>query len=552
MPQDAFFISFSVKELSASLVGGKINKVNQPNKDDVYLSIYANRQNHKLVLSTNAKYYRACLTDAETINPTTPYSFCMLLRKHLIGGTIKSISQINKERIIKIEVENKTELLDSTIKIIYVELMGKYSNVIITEKDVILGALKCTTLDISVKRILLPNARYTLPDKQDKFDIFNFDVNFVKDKFKNKNSISDFIFENFTGFSYPTCLVIEKAFTKQNLTELSDLILFIRDLYERDASPCLQSVNGQEEFFAVNLLDSEKTFDNVIECQNHYYLNQENLLKFNSLKQKCLTAIKNRISKLDKKITLVEKRVKDCDDIEKNKIYGELILSNIYKIKRGDKILETVNYYDNSIVKIPLDDKLSPSENSQRYYKKYLKQKNTLKAVTPQVDELKKEKDYLLSIKYFIDNSTDVNSLYEIEEELLSLSLIKTQNLKRKKELECEFRTFSKDGFTILVGKNNVQNDKLLSISSSNSLWLHVKNYHSAHAIIVENGKEFTDDIILYASQITAYYSQASESDKVEVDYTLKKNVKKIKGANKGLVTYTNEKTIIVEPLKVE
>lgn len=546
MALDAYNIAKTVPLLNAELKNGKINKATQPNKEEISLLTYAKGVTRKLVISTHAKYARIAFSDVEKENPAVAPNFCMLLRKHLVGGEILEIKQLGWERIIALTVENKNELFEKSRKILYVEIMGKYSNIVLTENDVILGALKNTTLEVNAVRPLFTGMTYTLPKKQDKCDPFDSENALKILKNFNGENLGEYIFKNFSGISLITAQEI--AYRLFAFLETPEIFYekFINFLLKEPINSCIVSSLNFTDFSACDLSffseSEKKRYDDFLICQKDFFDQAETKKDF-SLKQNSLLAkVSSHLKKLEKKRGAIFETIQNSENFEENKIKGELILVNIYKIKKGEKKTILLNYYTSEEISITLDEKLSPQENANKYYKKYNKQKSAIKYAEINLEETQKEINYLNSVKSEILSCDTLSDLKFIENEMLLQGLIPSK-VKSKSKTQ-PFRYYQYDGFWVTVGKNNVANDTLREKSKGNDLWFHTKNYHSAFVVAKYEGKPFTDELKVFCASLCVYYSENKAGGKTEVDYTQIKKVKKPPSSRPGTVIYSGEESI--------
>jgi predicted ribosome quality control (RQC) complex YloA/Tae2 family protein len=550
MPQDAYSLYHNAKELNNLLISGKINKITMPNCEDVCLNIYTKCGNFKLIISANANKCRISLTDTEKENPLTPFNFCMLLRKHLTGSEIKEISLCGFERIVKIVFLSKNDFFESE-KTIFVEIMGKYSNIFLTEEGKILGALKTASIEESSKRMLLTGAIYKFPPMQDKIEPKEKDKficlinNFKGDDF------AKYLFENIKGIAYITATQIVNGYQNDIVNVDTELFYayFYDFIYSNNINPCVNIINGIPTDYYVK--GNGLAFNTINGAQNYFYTQKEINQNFNGLKKRLNEKVKSIEKKDERKLAIIFEKQKDCSDIEKNRIKGELLLSNLYNLKNGMESCKLENYYEeNSVLEIRLDKNLTITDNAQKYFKKYNKQKKTLTAIAPQLEETLSELNYYKSIYSEIETAENFSDLNEIQKELEALSPIKKKENKKpvKKQAESKPKEFIIENFVIKAGRNNLQNDKLLTSSKPNDLWFHTKAYHSSHIIIECLNSKPTDNIIQIAAEICAYNSQGKTGDKIPVDYCLKKYVKKLPKSKPGFVIYTDFKTCYVTP----
>lgn len=557
MPQDAFTISYYSLELNEKLKGAKINKITEPSADEIFLTTYTGSKTLKVIISSSASYCRVSLTDIDKQSPLTAPSFCMLLRKHLLNATIKSVEALDEERIIKIIFDAKNDFLEEVEKTLYVEIMGKYSNVILTENETILGVMKPTNLELNSVRALLVGAKYKLPPKQDKISALSKEGKELLLSFKGGN-LAEFIFKNYLGISTQTADEIVYSYYKTLDVFDFDGEKFYEHFYKfltcTEPRPTVITTNKTEDFYITDYTHLEgerKYFKDITSAMIYRYDKAEKETEFARRKKAILDKIKVFEKRELKKADLLSTRMQSNEDYEKNRLYGELITANIYKIKQGDESVTVQNYYDENAeeITIKLDKNLSPSKNAQRYYKKYAKQKRAMEIDEEQLAITKSELDYVASVYSMLNKITDLKDFDDIEAELITEGLIKVTNRRTdKKQKPSSPRIYQIDGFKVLCGKNNIQNDIITHDAEKYDLWLHTKNYHSSHVIIEGDGSEkFPDKVIERAAEITAYYSDASGGS-VSVDYTLKKFVKKIPGARSGRVIYTDYKTCLVMP----
>lgn len=555
MPQDAYTLRYIAKELNTILLGGKVNKIIQPSRDEINLIIYAGGKTHKLLMNTNASFARVGISSASRTAPTVAPNFCMLLRKHLSGATLIKVEQIEFERIIAFTFDCVGEFSRSE-RVLYAEIMGKYSNLILCENGIISGALKISSLQESFKRTLFPGAKYLFPQPQDK--VLISDENALISLLNGflGGDIARFLFERVSGISYATARLIcqnyrltdnATPFTKESAKLFAK---FIQEfIFSNQTRPAILS-SGSEylDFYAV--YDGGIPFNSVLSAQDAFYTQKETAREFGDKKRKLDSLLQSRRKKEEKKLALILERERECNNIEINKIYGELITANIYALKKGMEFCQLLNYYDENCptVKITLDKTLTPAQNAQRYFKKYNKQKRTLLALAPQKAETESELQYINSMISSIFRAENLLDLIEIEEELKDYGLIKVENTKKKIVKTSPFRTFVYQSFTIYAGRNNIQNDRLLKNSSPDDLWLHTQKYHSSHVIIKTDKKSVPDEVKLFAAEICAYFSDGKDGDKIPVDICERKFVKKPSKAKAGFVIYTDYTTLLVTP----
>lgn len=545
MPQDAYTLKSVTEELNSLLTGGKISKINMPERDELAIIIYTRSGSVKLEISSSPKNNRISIGRDEKPNPKTAPNFCMLLRKHLQNAEILNVSQVGFERIVRIDLKCFSEFSISEMSL-YCEIMGKYSNVILVENGIILGAMKQTTLEENVKRVTLTGARYTLPAPQDKADPTDLDA--LKKAFENKSGeAAKFISSACSGIAYSTALDMAELYG-EDVTAVQ-VYEYVNGGFRR---PCVTlSESGVPTDFKVRCENANaKPYDSVLQAQTEYYSSVYRIKTFEEAKRRLSGALTSAVKKAEKRLGQIVSKLAECEEADEIKLKGELITANIYRIQRGDDAILAVNYYDENCaeVTIALDGRLTPAQNAQKYYKKYAKLKRTAAVLGEQRAETEERLDYLNSIKSNICAAEELYELQETEEELTTLGLLKSAEKKKKSAQTSPFRQYEIMGFKVLSGANNAQNDRLLKALSPEDMWLHTRKFHSSHVGIITDGRSVPDEVLLAAAEICAYYSEARERDKVPVDYTQKKNVKKPNKAAAGFVTYTDYKTIIVAP----
>ncbi len=548
-----------VSELNGCLLNGKINKIFEPNKNEILLGIYSCGKNYALNICINPVNYRVHLTTHSKSNPQNVFNFCMVLRKHLTGGTIKKIYMNGLERIIYIDVDCYNDFNDLVSKTIVIELMGKHSNVILLNSDnTIIDSLRhLDKLDNSLRDIL-PGYKYLVLDssKQD-FTSSTFD-DFYK-ILQNTESIATALSNYYTGFSKAGISYILSDLDinteKISLDDYKRLYKYLKDIISGNPLLCYK-IAGKKDDFYVKLQNSDNFQVNFF--IDDFYFGKEEKEKFSSYQNDLLRLILNRLKRLEDKLSTANQSLNECSKMEDYRLYGELITANLYRIQNYNQTSITLeNYYkNNEPIDIKLDGSISPSANAKKFFKKYKKLQNTYSIVQKQKELITAEIEYLDSIVYEINNCQtlqDLESVYSEISESLDLKINDKNTPKKNEKVNSSMPTeLTIDGFTILVGKNNKQNDYLTCrIAKSSDLWFHTKDIHGSHVVLKLNkNKPATDSIIYKCATIAAYYSKAKLSQNVPVDYTYIKYVRKPNGAKPGMVIYTNNKTLYVNPKK--
>ena len=553
-------------ELSQKLNGGRIDKIYQMSKTEILITIRSLGENYRLLLSCDAQKGRVCITNQTFQNPDTPPVFCMLLRKHLGGGKILSISSIKNERVVKIEIENTNELFELSKKVLIIEIMGKHSNIILTDhNNRIADSIKHIDFTISEKRQVLPGLFYEEPPAQNKKSPDLLSSSEILDILYSANKdVSSAIMDNFLGIS--PILAREIEFLSENDKINASVILkkFIKKINDADFQPVMLISKDTDEpkdlyIFDINQYgDFYKKTDyiSVNNCVDEFYKTREIKRKLDEKKDSLSKIINSHITRVIKKLDIHNKNIKKSEKKDKYRIYAELITANLYKLTENAKSAVLENYYDeNRELIVPMDETISPARNAKKYFEKYNKEKTMEKMSGKLVLELTEELSYLISVRDMLDISEDERTIAEIRTELTETGYIieKDKSNKKKKTVPASspIEFTSSDGFLILAGRNNRQNDELtLKIARKTDLWLHIRNIPGCHTVIKSENKEIPDSTLLEAALIAAHYSKSSKNTKADVDYTEIRYVKKPSGSKPGMVIYDNFKTITVEPDK--
>lgn len=579
MALDGLVINSLAYELKTKLVGGKVDKIHQPEGDELVLYIRNNKENFKLVLSSSASNPRIYIaSEYKKENPIKAPMFCMLFRKYIQGGIITDICQIDFERIIKISVESFDELKEKTTKDIYIEIMGRHSNIILTQNERIIDSIKRIPPSVSRVRQLLPNLTYELPPSQDKINpIKGISIkSFINTLREFDGPIYKGIYSKFLGISpsiskeicHRSSLDINDNAQYKTRDELSILYRVFSDLFTKiknnEYEPCIvidENIDKVIDFSCINLsfLDGNKfiKYDSISKIIEDYYKTKDFKDRIHQKTSDLRKSISIKLDRLYHKQKKIEKELKDADNADEFKVKGELLTSYIYMIEKGMESIEVANFYDEnySNIIISLNKNLTPSENAQKYFKKYSKLKTAKIELTSQITICNEEIEYLENIMLGIENCENLEELDDIKDELIRLGYAKAPyRYKAKKELDVTTKPnefISSDGFTILVGKNNKQNDYLtLRIADPEDIWMHTKNIPGSHVIIKCAGKKVPDETLLEGAMLAAFYSKARMSSQVPVDYTLKKHVKKPSGSKPGMVIYETNSTVYVTPVE--
>lgn len=576
MAFDGIVIASIIDELNTKVLDGRINKVNQPEKDEIVLTVRKNRVNHKLLLTSQASMPKFHLTDTNKTNPITAPNFCMLLRKHLVGGTIKSITQPNFERIVIFEIENFDELGILNTKKLIIEVMGRHSNIILTdEADMIMDAVRRVGAQISSVREVFGNRPYVLPPNQDKVDPRTIeDLESFKSALSSEaQPVQKALYQSITGFSPQ---ISEELCYRAGINGSDNMEVITDDQIEKlfeafeglmngiaykafEPAIHLDENDNQVAFTSVPLSFLTNTevslYDSPSAMVEDYY--RMNAIK-SRISQKSVDLRKlvhTNLERCYKKLDIQQRQIRDTNDRDKFKIRGELINANIYQIQEGDKSVTVYDYYnDNKEVTITLDPQLSPAQNAQKQFNKYNKKKRTLAALSDQIQGTQAELNHLESVKYALEHALKEEDLLQIREELMATGYIRFRRGKGKKALKKAepMHFLSSDGYHIYVGKNNIQNEYLSTkFANGGDLWFHAKDIAGSHVIVKTNGDkldDIPDRLFEEAAALAAHYSKDKESPKVSVDYIQKKHLKKPNGTAPGYVIYHTNYSMMATP----
>ena len=544
MPQDAFTLRLNALELDSALRGGRISKINQPAREEISVLIYTGKRTLKLSFNANASDCGVYFSEEERENPLVAPNFCMLLRKHLQGAQIVRVETVGFERIIAFRLHCISDFSECE-RVLYAEIMGKYSNLLLTENGVILGALKTTSADEQCRRLILPGAKYVLPAPQDKTD--PSDLAALR-ALLPAPADARFLFLHVAGLAPCTAEEICSAYRG------GDFAQFVHGyIFSDEISPCvLENGDTVTDFFARSRAGA-KPFATLSEAQAYFYRKKRAKSALEGTRRRLLSAVAQAKKKQEKRLAQIAERQRAAADAETLRKKGELLTANLYALSRGMTACELTDYCDEAggTVKIALDAQLTPSQNAQAYFRRYQKYKRTLDALAPQEADARREIAYLESLAPFLHAAENAEDLNAAEEELTQAGLIKAPPVRKgKKKQEIPFRVYERDGFTIYAGRSNVQNDRLLRQSAPDDVWLHARGLHSAHVVVRSQGREVPEAVLALAAGVCAKFSEG-RGDKIPVDCCPVKNVHKSKGAPAGFVTYTDFTTVLGDPALV-
>ena len=566
MSFDGIFTKAVVDEITPLLLNGKINKINQPDKNEINIQIY-NKENYKLLLSCANNLSRIHLSEKNKKNPITAYNFCMLLRKHLVGGTIKNIYQHKMDRVVCFEIENLNELKELNKKLLIIEIMGKHSNIILVDKEnnKIIDSIKHIDSRQSSIREVFPNKDYFFV-KDEKENILEENYRLPSEILKNSEPISmkKFFYTNYLGFS-PTISYellnnsnIDMDINSVNLSEDDiqkldeNFKILVENIKNKKYFPILiqDEVKNNKDFycFDLNLYENKESVSNISNLVENFYHNNSLRDRINQKASGFKKVLTTKLNRLSNKYSAMNDELLNNKSKEDLKIFADLLSINIYKMEKGMKKIVLENIYDNmNEVEISLDEKKSPRENIESYYKKYKKLKTADEIIKQELPKIETEIAYIKQILETIEIITELNELSEIEEELISLGYVKkSKKNKQKLEKSKPYVFETKSGALIYVGKNNLQNENLtLKFANKNDIFFHAQDVPGSHVIL--RGANLTEDDYKIAGFLAGYYSYFKNEGYANVDYTEKKHIRKAKGTGLGMVYYDNFKTLFID-----
>lgn len=563
MPTDGLLIGYLAKELNDALSGGRVDRVTQPEKDMLLLFVRAGGQNARLILSASPSYARAHLTDQSYVNPPDAPMFCMLMRKHLVGGRILSVAQERGDRILKLTIENRDELGESGQRELYLELMGRHSNLTLVQNGRIVDAIRHVTHEMSRVRQALPGVAFEMPPMQD-----NLELSAVADEIYDRLSLcegrldqalqqtlrglsaataGEFAFR-LTGLQKPLLSDIDAREISLRLREFLDKL---PSLYSPTAQTDQEGVITDVTPFPYLSRDTglQKPYHSLSAALDAYFGGRDRRDRMAQRSTTLRRLIKTHLERAGRKLTLQEEELTDSARMEEYRVYGELLTAQAYLVPRGQKSVSLPNFYDENAktVEIPLDVSLTPPQNAQLYFKKYRKARAAQKLAAEQKEKTLAEIDLLENALSDLDTCEDENDLKDVRSVLEGAGMLRRTPVRGKnKQPESKPAAYvSPDGLSIYVGKNAVQNERLTASARGGDLWLHAKDMPGSHVIVRCDGQEAPKATLECALRLAAFYSKGHGAA-VPVDYTLRKYVKKPSGAAPGFVIYTNQKTVMV------
>lgn len=568
MALDGIFLFNLLNDLSQVLIDSKIDKINQPEKDEIILTIRKDRKNYKLLISASSKFPRIHFTNVVKENPLKAPMFLMVLRKYLLGGKITDVIQHNSDRIVIMKIEASDELGFNSSYSLITEIMGRHSNItLVRDRDnKVMESIKHITPNINSYRVLYPGVSYVLPPASTKLNAFLMTIDdFSKYIEDNNIEFNESFFSNtFTGFAKPISKELYLAALEKNISNPKDIFDFIKSFVNNLNSTVSYKIYTDsnslyKDFYSQKLSHLEKdspfiSYDSSSEMLDNFFMTKDKQERLYNRSTDLQKLIHTNIERCNKKAKILNQNIAEAEKKEDYKIKGDLLTSYIYSIKKGDTEVTVLNFYNEPAedITIQLAINKTPSENIQSYYKKYNKLKKSEEWALEQLKKNDDELSYLNSVLINIQNAESYAEIDQIKNELMETGYIRfrASNKNNKKIKEGKPLHFlSSTGVDIFVGKNNLQNDYLsLKFAKKNDIWFHTKNIPGSHVIL--RGSFVDDESLEEAAIIAAHYSKAKNSPKVPVDYTEVKNLRKPNGAKPGMVIYYTNKTIYVEPEK--
>ncbi|MEK4963965.1 NFACT RNA binding domain-containing protein [Weizmannia sp. FSL K6-3076] len=558
MSFDGLFTRAMVKELVDTIKGGRMNRIHQPYQNELVLVVRANGKNRRLLLSAHPAYARIQLTDEPFDNPQDPPMFCMLLRKHLEGAVIEDIHQAGLDRVVVFDIKNRNEIGDISFKQLYVEIMGRHSNIILVDKErnLIMDSIKHVPPAVNTYRTILPGHEYVMPPEQHKrnpLEAAKEDVIAALDW--NSGKMDKQIVAQFAGVSPLLAKEIMHRAKFSNPDAVTDAFLSVMEPIKKfDLQPVMIIGTQKESFYMIPLTSLEgevKTFPTLSALLDRFYAGKAERDRVKQKGHDLERFVKNELEKNESKIKKLEVTLAEAQNAEQFQLYGELLTANLYAVKKGMDKVKVQNYYDEdgAMVEIPLDPLKTPAENAQSYFSRYQKAKHAQVAVREQIKKARDEVLYFENLLQQLETASP-KDIGEIREELEEEGYLKKRHsrARRKNANKIALEKYeASDGTEILVGKNNKQNDYLTNrVAARDEIWLHTKDIPGSHVVI--RSKNPAPETILEAASLAAYFSKARQSASVPVDYTKVRYVKKPNGAKPGFVIYENQQTVYVTP----
>ncbi|MCL2405521.1 MAG: NFACT family protein [Defluviitaleaceae bacterium] len=577
MPQDGTTINSIMQEISSNILGGRVDKITQPEPDEIVISIRGRGANHKLLLTTQSTAPRLHFTSLHKQSPMQAPMFCMVLRKHISGGRIIDIRQPDYERIIELHIEALDEMGDKSTKTLVIEIMGKHSNIMLLSPSAkVLDAIKHVPPSVSSVRAILPGVQYSRPPTGDKSNpLLANESSFYQTIFNENNKVQQALYQRYTGLSpvlaseictragvapeSPTSELTQQQQQKlyeayANVFEIVQAGEFAPHIYYDDQGKAVDLT--PLPFTMYSHMHSE-AYDSPSAMQEAFYAKRDAHYRTHQRTADLRKLVSTHQERCRKKAQLYDKTLADTHNRDDLRIKGELLTAYLHQVEKGAESVTLENFYDdNNPIEIPLSTNLTPTENAQRYFKQYNKMKRTHAALAEQIQQNAEDIAYLDSVSVAMEAILTEADIAEIRAELAEQGFVKrkyaTKTGKKAPKVEKTkpLRFTSSDGYDMYVGKNNTQNDQLtLRTAKNHDIWLHTKDIAGSHVLIITNGHEPPQSTILEAANLAAYYSKGRESSQVPVDYVPRRHVRKPNGAKPGFVIYDRHKTVYVTPV---
>lgn len=559
MPMDGLTIGFAARELHAALEGGRIDKITQPEKDTIILLIRAGSENKRLLLCASPNNARCHLTNASFPNPLEPPMFCMLLRKQLLGGRVQSVRQIGGDRIVYIDIDVVDELGDHVLRRLILEIMGRHSNLILVDgQNKILDAARHVNMEMSRVRQIQPGLSYLPPPAQDKLTPGEITADTLHAKLMAQGDmpLHKALAASVTGLSNPAAKELAFRVSGCDLPETAARLADLLSRLPEMASPrvLMDDMGDAQDVFAFpylsQALDMQREYDTLSNALERFFGSRDAQDRINQKSASMVRLLKSQVERCEKKLALQEEELASAARMEEFRLMGEILNANLWQLHKGQTQAELPNFYDENggTIVIPLDIQLTPTQNAQRYFKKYQKARSARETAAQQKEKTLQELNYLETMLLDVGKCVGESELEEIRQELVRTGYMKRNTNRRQQRAlpkSKPYRYESSDGISIEVGKNAAQNDRLTTGARPNEWWLHAKDMPGSHVIVHHEG-DLPDQTLKEAAQLAAWYSKGQRSSSVPIDYTLCRHVKKPSGAAPGMVIYTNQKTLFM------
>ena len=539
MSFDGFFLHHMTEELRHELLGGRIQKINQPFEQELVLQIRSNRQSHKLLLSAHSVFGRVQLTDTTFENPAVPNTFIMVMRKYLQGAVIEAIQQVENDRILEISVSNKNEIGDSVAVTLVIEIMGKHSNIILLDKasGKIIEAIKHVGFSQNSYRTILPGSTYVAPPQTGSLNPFTVGDEKLFEILQTENLEPKHLQQIFQGLGRDTATELSGRLT-------ADKLKTFRAFFASPTQPSLT----EKSFSALLFSDSKTQMSTLSELLDTFYKDKAERDRVNQQASELIRRVENELEKNRKKLGKQEEELLATENAEEFRQKGELLTTFLHQVPNDQDQVELDNYYTGEKIIISLDKALTPNQNAQRYFKRYQKLKEAVKHLTSLIEETRTTILYLESVETALAQAS-LTEIAEIREELIQTGFIRRRQREKIQKRQKPKKYLATDGQTIiLVGRNNLQNDELtFKMAKKDELWFHAKDIPGSHVVITGNLQP-SDEVKTDAAELAAYFSKARLSNLVQVDMIEIKKLNKPTGGKPGFVTYTGQKTLRVTP----